>query len=410
VLLLVVAAVVGLVVAGTDRTPTVPGDDATVAMRPSDRGTTAAPTPNDPGAEASTDALPEDTVAAWTRSRLPEGFAEAVADDPGFAYATLVRAGTHRLVRTMAADGTVVDELPDGWWYPVELLALDPRTYDDVIGQPLVADLAADEVLLSGTSAEVRGLDVGGTLVFEDGTELRVAAVVPDELVGAGEILVRADGPLAPDRERYVLVRPAPELGDRDAVEARLTELLPEQRSLGTVALGEQPVLRHGAGVTAPVRMKAHYGEFAMRETGRGLQPGFSWIEEHITTEVVPILGRVECHRDMFEPLRTALQELVDRGLAHTIDPGDYGGCWVARTQGGEQALLSSHSWGVSIDVNVSGNHLGTASTQDPVLVEVMARHGFVWGGDWLLPDPMHFELAPDRVVTVSDGLAADDD
>jgi hypothetical protein len=30
--------------------------------------------------------------------------------------------------------------------------------------------------------------------------------------------------------------------------------------------------------------------------------------------------------------------------------------------------------------------------TQDPRLVEVMAEWGFIWGGDWAVPDPMHFE------------------
>jgi hypothetical protein len=354
---------------------------------------------------APADELPLDTLVTWTRSRLPEGYAEAVAGSPDFTHVSLARAGTYRLARTVAADGTTVDELPEGWFYPVELLALDPTTYDALAERTVVGDLARDEALLSRSSAEVRDLEPGARLVFSDGTELRVAGIVADELVGAGEVVVRADGLLVPDRERGLFVRPDPDLGDRSDVEAALAELLPEQRALGVVGHGEEPLLRHSAGVLAPARMKVYFGEFAMRDKpGRAVETGHSWIREHITVEEVPILGRVECHREMFEPLRAAMQELIDRGAQHTIDRRDYGGCWVSRTQGGELGPLSSHAWGVSIDFNVSGNHLGMEPSQDPVLVEVMANHGFTWGGDWLLPDAMHFELVPDRDPSQSPG------
>jgi hypothetical protein len=380
-----------------------------------DGGFTASPIEGrlaEPDAEpAPTDHLPDDTVVAWTRVRLPEGYAENVAASEAFAQTTLVRSGVYRLVRTEDADGRVVDELPDGWGYPVELLAFDPDSYDEVAERPLVGPLAPDEALLSESSAEVRGLDVDGRLIFEDGTELRVAGVVPDELVGAGEVVVRNDGPLVPDRERYVLVRPGPELADRDEVEEHLVELLPEERGLRTVALGEEPVLRNSAGVLAPEQMKRDLSGFAIQEApGRTVQTGRSWIDEHIVREEVPIVGRVECHREMFEPLRAALQELVDRDLARLIDPRDYGGCWVPRTQGGDAGPLSSHAWGTSIDFNVSDNHLGAEPSQDPRLVEVMARHGFAWGGDWIVPDAMHFELVPDREVVPEEVVPDDAD
>jgi hypothetical protein len=397
---MVLAAVTGLVVAGaSSERAAVDGRASMAVLEPLPGTDTPPPLVETP----STDEPPEDTVVVWTRSRLPEGYADAVAGDPGFAHVSLVRAGIQRLVRTEAADGTVVEELPEGWWHPVEVLAFDPDTYDDLVDRPVVGPLDVGEALLSRSSAEVRGVGAGGNLVFADGTELRVAAVVSDELVGAGEVIVRADGAWAPDRERYLLVRPDEDLVRPAGTEARLRGLLPEERALGVRAHGATPVLRHSAGVTAPARMKVHFGEFALRHEGRALQPGYSWVEEHITVEQVPILGRIECHRDLFPPLRAALQELIDRGAADTIDPGEYGGCWVARTQGGEDAILSSHAWGVSIDLNVAGNHLGTPSSQDPLLLEVMARHGFAWGGDWLLPDPMHFELVPDRRIEGGD-------
>jgi hypothetical protein len=343
----------------------------------------------------------DELVAVWTRSRLPEGYAATVLDDERFDT-TLVRSGTYPLLRTLDADGEVVDELPDGWWYPVELVAVEPHRYDALLGRELVADLAPDEALLSRSSAQVRGLGEGAALEFDDGVRFTVAAVVDDELVGAGEVVVRADAPLVPDWERYLLVRPDPELGDREEVVAALTSLLPEDRPLGTAFPDEVPVLRNSAGVLAPARMKAHFGEFAIRDVaGRGVEVGASWARDHVTTEAVPILGRVTCHREVFPPLRAAMQDLVERDLAHLVDRGDYGGCWIGRTQGGEHGPLSSHAWGVSIDLNVTDNFLGMEPSQDHRLVEVMARHGFAWGGEWLVPDAMHFELVPDREVAV---------
>jgi hypothetical protein len=371
--------------AGVTSTSGAPSDDLAVAPEGS--------LTDEPAGE-----LPPDAVVAWTRSRLPEGYAEAVAADPAFAHVSLVRSGTARLIRTEDAAGEVVDDPPDGWWYAVEVLALDPTTYDDLAGQELVGSLAPGEALLSSSSAAVRRLEEGGTLTFDDGSSLRVAGVVDDELVGGGEVIVRDDAAIAPERERYLLARPA----DPDALpgqlETRLAQLLPEERPLAFVVHGEEPLLRNSAGVLAPARMKVHFGEFTVSDApGRAIKTGYSWSSEHITVEEVPILGRVRCHREIFEPLRAAMQELVERGAADTIDRGDYGGCWAPRTQGGEHGPLSSHAWGTSIDFNVSDNFLGMPPAQDPVLVEVMEKHGFAWGGEWLVPDAMHFELVPDR-------------
>ena len=53
---------------------------------------------------------------------------------------------------------------------------------------------------------------------------------------------------------------------------------------------------------------------------------------------------------------------------------------------------MSHHAWGAALDLNVDGNPRGSFSTQDERLVDVMAHHGFAWGGAWLVPDPAHYE------------------
>ncbi len=332
------------------------------------------------------------TIAISVQGGLPEGLADDVAAEPDVELLTVVRGATLGLVSTRDADGEVVDEVPDGWRFPVEVLAVDAGDYDRVLEVPEVVALGPDEALLSESSAAVRRLGPGGQLRFRDGTTLTVAAVLPDAVLGAAEVLVTTDTPLAIDTQRYLLARTQqpPDL-------ARRADLVALAGPRATLEVGgEVPVLRHAAGVMPPARLKVHFGEFAMTDgPDRWIQQGVTWLREYYAEEEVPILGTTECHRDMFPPLRAAMQELVDRGLAELVDEDDFGGCWAPRTQG--SAALSSHAWGIAVDLNVAGNHYGAEPTMPVEIVEVMAAHGFAWGGEWPVPDGMHFELVVDR-------------
>ncbi|HVL98596.1 MAG TPA: M15 family metallopeptidase [Egibacteraceae bacterium] len=125
------------------------------------------------------------------------------------------------------------------------------------------------------------------------------------------------------------------------------------------------------------------------------IQIDSAWVRRNIVRANVPILrGEVLCHRLLIPQLRGALQEVQDRGLAHLIDPSQYGGCWVPRhVLFNPQRGLSMHAWGLAVDINVSTNGYGAVPQMDPRIVEVFDRWGFVWGGRWSIPDGMHFEL-----------------
>lgn len=134
---------------------------------------------------------------------------------------------------------------------------------------------------------------------------------------------------------------------------------------------------------------------FDYRDHGDGtITIDAGWVERNIVTSEVPLLGSVRCHATMIVPLTGALEQIVDEGLAASIDAADYGGCWVARRIDWSPTMpLSMHAWGLAIDLNVSTNALGAAPTMHDRVVAIFREHGFAWGGDWSRPDGMHFEL-----------------
>ncbi|MBD3947336.1 M15 family metallopeptidase [Nocardioides ganghwensis] len=140
-------------------------------------------------------------------------------------------------------------------------------------------------------------------------------------------------------------------------------------------------------------------GTFRYTVLGGGrIAPDPAWVRAHIRTEVVPILGSVTCHKNLFPQLRAALLEVQQRGLAGAIDPRQYAGCYYPRFIA-NTTTLSNHSFGLALDVNTAGNQRGTVGEIDRDVVAIFKTWGFAWGGDWRWTDPMHFELAEVKKV-----------
>jgi hypothetical protein len=140
-------------------------------------------------------------------------------------------------------------------------------------------------------------------------------------------------------------------------------------------------------------------GTYRYRVIGGGLiAPESSWVAANIRTEVVPILGSVTCHKDLFPQLRAALLEVQQRGLSDAIHPGEYAGCYYPRFIAGT-TTLSNHSFGLALDLNVPGNGRGTVGEMNRDVVAIFKTWGFAWGGDWRYTDPMHFELSEVKAV-----------
>ena len=346
-----------------------------------------------------------ETFLAWVPRGLPDGFAGRVERLPAIARLTVVAEDNVWLARSWSAAGELVDHPTPPFRIPLDVAAVDTGSFAPFLPPADRSTLAAvddGEGILGSTSASVRGLGPGAILRLKRGVRIRVAAVLADELVGAAELLVSTETGrrIGVVHDRYLLIQPSENRPMTSASLRRTIQpLLPGDLGVfGKVqvrAPGETPYFRAGDAVLPPVLLKALFGEFAARPVeGQpgSLQVDPGWRRTHLLTTRFPLFGRpVTCHRGIVPQLRGAMVELRDRGLAHLVET--FHGCFVPRFISRDPtALLSHHSWGVAFDLNLVGNYYGVKPQQPLRLVRTLARWGFIWGGDFVIPDGNHFE------------------
>jgi len=292
----------------------------------------------------------------------------------------------------VAGDSAPLD-VGGGRVVPLDAIAIDVEDHGHFDPDGAAEALVPGTVLLGETSAAYRGVQTGDMMSFGDRT-FRIVGVAPDEVVGAAEVVFTKSDPDSPvNVERFALVQSDM---PRSEFESTVRTMHAGRTQLRIRADGETPWLRHGDAVLPQIFIKLALGEFSYpRGSESELIQNDEFISENIVTADVPVLGSVVCHRVMVDMLIGAMNQLIDEGLSHLIDRDEFAGCWnprFIRTVTGSPAGVSRHSWGAAVDINAASNQLGSAGTQDPRLVEVMTRWGFIWGGDWAVPDPIHFE------------------
>lgn len=391
----VLGALGAMVLAGPDPSGSTPADEPVV--RSADRPVapeTAAPPP-----ASSRPQRPPGTrvLLAWTAGGLPQGFGDAVAGLPGVQDHTVVRGDLLGLVGTDGASGAPVQRVEPGWRIPLDVLAIDPRSYQPFVRAPAdraaIGALGPGEALLGATSAGLRGIGVGGRLLLDDGSTLRVKGVVGDRAVAGAEAVVDTGtgAAIGVDTDRFLLLH---HRGPRLPLDAAIRTLTGQ--AVRTRSEGESPYLRHADAVLPQAMIKDRFGEFAYRGPASGpITVDPRWVDANIVEADLPVLGHLRCNRRLLPALRGALDELVAANLSHLV--ASFEGCWNPRTIAGS-TQLSRHAWGAAVDLNFSANPTGTTTVQDPRLVEVFERWGFGSGDLWLVPDSGHFEavLAPD--------------
>lgn len=102
---------------------------------------------------------------------------------------------------------------------------------------------------------------------------------------------------------------------------------------------------------------------------------------------------RIRCNRQLVPVLGLVFRDIHADGLWPELK--EFGGCYAWRVQRGSHEHLSTHCWGISLDLNPSTNKQGEVGDMHPGIVERFERHGFLWGGRFTTTiDWMHFQFA----------------
>jgi hypothetical protein len=137
-----------------------------------------------------------------------------------------------------------------------------------------------------------------------------------------------------------------------------------------------------------------------IREDG-SLDPG--WETEYLTTAAltfpIPLcwdlsktVNRIYCHKKIVPAVDNVFNTIHNEGLDGKIR--SYGGCFNFRSKR-TGSKLSTHCWGIALDINPETNAMGTPGDMDDRVIDIFKLFGFSWGGDWAgrSKDPMHFQF-----------------
>lgn len=102
---------------------------------------------------------------------------------------------------------------------------------------------------------------------------------------------------------------------------------------------------------------------------------------------------RAACHIKLEETFTCVFREVYRAGLWNLLT--SFGGIYNPRTVTGSQKI-STHAWGIAVDLNVATNKVGMKGDLSPKIIKIFEENGFGWGGRWSKPDPMHLQFAKD--------------
>jgi hypothetical protein len=106
--------------------------------------------------------------------------------------------------------------------------------------------------------------------------------------------------------------------------------------------------------------------------------------------------GKLYVNRKAWPMLKAAIEACLAIGDGYQIKTL---GCFAPRNKR-VNGDLSTHSWGISVDINADSNPLA-ATVGAPLVTDLpdtwvatIESIGWNWGGRWKRPDAMHFQFA----------------
>lgn len=331
------------------------------------------------------------------------------AADTG-ADMALTRSASIGLLRVRRGSN-VVQQAPDGARFPLVVSALPVDAARAVLGSEVANVLSTDTVVMGQRTADLRGARAGDRIdvLAADGSvvSMRIALVGTDVQVGGSEVVMStaAADRLGITRETRILVWG---FASRGAIDQALTRHGVANR-FGPVRVVRSWDPRNPDSTLSTARAKEALGEFWFRlDAGGSMSIDPAWITANlpprqILNATIPVNAR--CHAQIVPALRAALAEVAALDLStlrESIDVENtnrFGGCFNPRFNrlSGELGFVSRHAWAMALDVNTQTNCQGCVPRLDCQIVQIFRRHGFAWGGNFLVPDGMHFEWVGER-------------
>ena len=102
---------------------------------------------------------------------------------------------------------------------------------------------------------------------------------------------------------------------------------------------------------------------------------------------------KIYCNKAMKDPLKKAFACIKERKLTQFLHSYDGCYCYRNKVRRNPKPELSNHAYGTAIDINANTNGYGRTPQMNPRVVRCFKENGFTWGGDWRVPDGMHFQL-----------------
>ena len=111
-----------------------------------------------------------------------------------------------------------------------------------------------------------------------------------------------------------------------------------------------------------------------------------------INTATGKNINKIYMNKDIVAPFDQAMGNIRSRNLIGELKTFD--GCFMIRMIRGSTTVMSTHSYGLAVDLNKEDNELGAIPKLSPEFVKCFTDVGFIWGGNFSRKDGMHFQWA----------------
>ena len=275
--------------------------------------------------------------------------------------------------------------------YNISVKTVEKDFVDYIYPKEISNKINSDLIIISELTANLYSIQIGDIMhlvgINGEPMEIIVGDIVPDSKLGWFEAVVNKDTGFKLGIYRNIQAI----IWDNKITENHLIEIY-RNIKYKKIKVSDQNSKPNKNWVLPNALVKEMFGDFQIKERdGTWIVTDPKWRVANIQRIEMPIIGRATCHRLMWEPLRGALTQIEEEGLADTLSKEEFttsGGCYAPRRISRFDAggSISRHAWGIAIDINTKSGYV-------PRVVEIFNSWGFAWGGTWTSPDEMHFEL-----------------